>query len=402
MFFTAAGDLLLGAVIGSDAVAHLVIQFTAPSIIPFTYLYFLRIQGDYEYRSTQLLWVTVPVMLLTAGLILTALIGLPETDALLERIHADPNGGAGLALDGLEHSYYIWTVIVFRIMMEVEMLFLVIYCIVLGVKYHFNPRNIWGFLARGRRIRVLELQVANSLLITVGLCIKLFLHDQIIRNLPLLTVGVAVFISLLLFCFGLIALLGAREFISISDIRTALRFNYKPATRAHVTETIMMDMADGLSGESLTHVLSKIGVRSSNESARGSKSRAGAPSLAAAIFNVVNLSHDTDGLLARFQRLMVQEQLFLRPGLTLNDVAQRLDSNKTYVSKMVNHTYKLGFPEVLNILRVDYAEQYIRQHEDASQEEIAQACGFRSASSFNSTFKRITGYTPKVWSAQES
>ena len=36
---------------------------------------------------------------------------------------------------------------------------------------------------------------------------------------------------------------------------------------------------------------------------------------------------------------------------------------------------------------------------ETSQEEIAKACGFLSASSFNSTFKRITGYTPKVWAA---
>ncbi|MBO4635024.1 MAG: AraC family transcriptional regulator [Bacteroidales bacterium] len=39
---------------------------------------------------------------------------------------------------------------------------------------------------------------------------------------------------------------------------------------------------------------------------------------------------------------------------------------------------------------------------NASQEEIAKACGFFSASSFNGTFKRITGYTPKVWAARKA
>jgi AraC-like DNA-binding protein len=98
--------------------------------------------------------------------------------------------------------------------------------------------------------------------------------------------------------------------------------------------------------------------------------------------------------------MMIDEQAFLHPSLTLSDVAERLHSNKTYVSKMVNHTYNMGFPEVLNILRIDYAEQYIISHRDATQEEIAKACGFLSASSLNSTFKRITGYTPKVWAAR--
>lgn len=98
---------------------------------------------------------------------------------------------------------------------------------------------------------------------------------------------------------------------------------------------------------------------------------------------------------------MQQERLYLQPSLTLSDVAERLHTNKTYVSKMVNQTYKMGFPELLNILRVDYAQRYIRSHPDAWQEEIAKACGFLSASSFNSTFKRISGFTPKVWTARK-
>ena len=83
-------------------------------------------------------------------------------------------------------------------------------------------------------------------------------------------------------------------------------------------------------------------------------------------------------------------------------MADKLGTNKTYVSKMVNRTYNLGFPEVLNIMRIDYASEYIRQHPDAPQEEIARRSGFLSASSFNIAFKRITGYTPKVWAARKS
>ena len=98
--------------------------------------------------------------------------------------------------------------------------------------------------------------------------------------------------------------------------------------------------------------------------------------------------------------MMVQERPYLKPGFTLVDAAERLHTNKTYVSRMVNQTYKMGFPELLNILRVDHAQRYIRQHPDASQEEIAKASGFLNASAFNTTFKRITSFTPKVWAAR--
>jgi light-regulated signal transduction histidine kinase (bacteriophytochrome) len=68
---------------------------------------------------------------------------------------------------------------------------------------------------------------------------------------------------------------------------------------------------------------------------------------------------------------MQEEQLFLQPSLSLGDVAEKLNTNKTYVSKMVNNTYNLGFPELLNTLRIDYAQQYILNHRGAKQDEIA-------------------------------
>ncbi len=104
-----------------------------------------------------------------------------------------------------------------------------------------------------------------------------------------------------------------------------------------------------------------------------------------------------DELLSRFQTLMVDEQLFLRPRLTIEEVAKMLNTNKTYVSRMVNENYNTTFPEVVNNLRVDYAEQYLLDHRHARQEEIALACGFVSASSFNTIFKKITGMPPRQW-----
>lgn len=106
---------------------------------------------------------------------------------------------------------------------------------------------------------------------------------------------------------------------------------------------------------------------------------------------------DDDSLLSRFQHRLVDEQLFLHPQLTLPDVAELLHTNKTYLSKLVNDHYKVSFPELINTLRIDYAEQYILKNREARQEEVARACGFVSASSFNNTFKKITGMPPKQW-----
>lgn len=87
----------------------------------------------------------------------------------------------------------------------------------------------------------------------------------------------------------------------------------------------------------------------------------------------------------------------LTPGITINDIAQLIGSNKTYVSRLVNSTFKMAFPDYLNNLRIDYAEEYILHHKYAKQSEIAEACGFPNASAFNNTFKKFTGMTPRIW-----
>ena len=122
-------------------------------------------------------------------------------------------------------------------------------------------------------------------------------------------------------------------------------------------------------------------------------------SSAARIFSAVAKSWDDDSLLSRFERLIFGKQAFLESSLTISDVCERLNTNKTYTSRLINSTYKMPFPDLINTLRVDYAERYITEHPNARQSDIAQACGFSSASSFNNVFKKIKGVTPKIWLA---
>ncbi|MCR5017831.1 MAG: helix-turn-helix domain-containing protein [Bacteroidales bacterium] len=129
--------------------------------------------------------------------------------------------------------------------------------------------------------------------------------------------------------------------------------------------------------------------------------KTGAPapmsSSAEQLFATLAGTWDEENLLARFQKLLVKDKLFLQPGLSIVEIAEKLHSNKTYVSKLVNSTYHMGFPELLNALRIDYAEHYIINHPGAKQNEIAEACGFLNASAFNSIFKKMKGVTPRAW-----
>lgn len=393
---TSCGDVLADSFFGSAAISQLVIQFMAPTLIPLCCLYFYKLSHDGHFGPVLLLWIIVPSMLFTASFILTILMGTQHTNVLLHRIEDSPV--AFTSADSLERSYYFWNVILFQIVMVVELVSILVYCVVLWRKNHFGSRHFWGFLFRSRSISVLGMLVLLSFFITAVLSLKIFLHP-FFQRAPGLSIAISLVIAWLYFNFGFFALFASKRQISRLDIRTALRFNYAQETQSQVTEDIIMDLAADLNGDSLTRVLARLGTQSGASPRKAMRGEA-APSLTTAIFSSASNVPEHDQLVARFQHIMQVKRLFLQPGLTLSDVADELDTNKTYVSKMVNKTYNLGFPELLNIMRVDYACEYIRRHPEASQEEIARACGFLSASSFNSTFKRITGFTPKVWAAR--
>lgn len=114
------------------------------------------------------------------------------------------------------------------------------------------------------------------------------------------------------------------------------------------------------------------------------------------------LQADEENLRMKFEDLIVTEQLFLRQGLRITDIATMLETNRTYISRLVNNTYNMSFSDYINTLRIDYAEQYLLHNRDAKQSDIAASCGFPNASAFNNVFKKITGVTPKIWLATRS
>ena len=395
------GDVVLIPLLGSAAIAHIVITLSVPAVIPLTCYYFHYLYKPFQYRPRHFLWIGFPVLLTTASVILTSIMGLPETDAFLGRMHT-----IGFDIDDpvnteLNRLYYYWCVVLFRVVIWLEFIYMIGDIIFLTVKCHLYPGHFFRFLFKGESICILNLQAFISSLLAIVILAKMKMHENVFHEDPYWGLFFSGVNSVLYFFFGFFALFSAKGSISLHDIPLAFRFNYKPETRSAVSEEIISDMAGYLSVESLMRVVSRLTTQQGVSPGRVSANKAGrGSSLSSAVLNVMSHPQDEHGLAAQFQQMMVQERPYLKPGFTLVDAAERLHTNKTYVSRMVNQTYKMGFPELLNILRVDHAQRYIRQHPDASQEEIAKASGFLNASAFNTTFKRITSFTPKVWAAR--
>ncbi len=82
--------------------------------------------------------------------------------------------------------------------------------------------------------------------------------------------------------------------------------------------------------------------------------------------------------------------------LTVEDVADALNTNTRYLSQIINEKYQVNFFNFINNYRILEAVELLKSP-DADKytiEGIAQMVGFNSKSSFNTSFKKNTGLTP--------
>ena len=107
-------------------------------------------------------------------------------------------------------------------------------------------------------------------------------------------------------------------------------------------------------------------------------------------------------LMEQMLRMIDEKEMYLRKDLHLEDLAQELATNKTYISLLVNKLSGSKFTDLVNGLRIRHAQQLMKEHPDMLLADIAEASGFSSRSAFFRNFKAQTGLTPMEWLKQQS
>ena len=89
-----------------------------------------------------------------------------------------------------------------------------------------------------------------------------------------------------------------------------------------------------------------------------------------------------------------------RSNISLSDIAASTGYNYHYLSRSLNNAVGIGFKQLLNMHRVLYAFRLLRDT-DISVTEASFESGFQSVRSFNHTFVKIYGCTPREMRASQ-
>ncbi|MDX9749093.1 MAG: helix-turn-helix domain-containing protein [Paludibacter sp.] len=101
----------------------------------------------------------------------------------------------------------------------------------------------------------------------------------------------------------------------------------------------------------------------------------------------------------KLQSLVEDEKIYTRKDLRIVDLSKIMNTNRTYVSRLINQEYGKSFSELINHFRFEEAKRMLLRNEYSflSISEIANRAGFPSESSFYRVFKKETGMAPGDW-----
>lgn len=376
-------------------------QFFTPCIIPLLLIYFRRMRTDEEVRVKQFFWVFLPIVLFTTAELLTFLVGKPYVEAFLFDLFTQ--GRSAVLPDSQKELllYHNSAVILYRIIIFAEMVILIVSYIMASRKDGYKIKNLWNFFFKDREIDMVGLQYFNVLPLLIICIIKLFLFRGFLNEHQWISMTLSALLAIFLCPFCFTALFGSRKKITTNQMRTAFRYNFSPKDKDLFIEKMLTEMLEEANDNTLLKLYDKYKLKINylQEHFVDMGTYENDHPFTVRFRKPFNRTYDPDSLTGRLKHLMLEEKLYLQQGLTLEEVAERLYSNKTYISKIVNSDLGVGFPELVNTLRVQYAEDYLINHPNARQEDIAKACGFSSASSFNNIFKKVTGLPPRIWLA---
>ena len=109
---------------------------------------------------------------------------------------------------------------------------------------------------------------------------------------------------------------------------------------------------------------------------------------------------DKEQLLSRIQAVMENNEEIFSPEFSLERLAMLSESKYKYVSQVINEYYGQNFNNFLNSYRIKEACKRmgdVEHYGNYTIEAISESVGFKSRSTFVSSFKRITGLTPSQY-----
>ncbi|MGB5498770.1 MAG: helix-turn-helix transcriptional regulator [Maribacter sp.] len=111
-----------------------------------------------------------------------------------------------------------------------------------------------------------------------------------------------------------------------------------------------------------------------------------------------------EGIFNNVNDYILTNQKYLDPYLSLEKLAEELDTSTSSLSKLINSYAGSNFPDYINSLRIEESKKLLSDTSFSPYTILAIGleCGFNSKSTFYSAFKKFAGQTPTAYRNKSS
>ena len=354
-------------------------QVCALLMIPYFLIYIKALQGTKPKGVFFTILNIVPYVQLVVGIESVFSIGYENALRILIDSYTF-QGPMFPYLDNSQMVFYASYTYMFKTFLLADFLLFSISLMTCAISGVCRIKDVLSFFFKGKKAPLRPVQFFLALLLFLIIVSALILgKSNFIENVLLAAAGsfaIAVLLSLIAF----VGAAGTAERRSISGILRTVRFGGQDDEDQLYNADLDDITTDAVSSESeQSSVAETVDGQKMNMADEDAK-------------NLLRKEID-----AKLSGIVEGEELYLKRDLTLTSVADRLGIFREELADYIEYRYGMSFQNYINMLRVNYAQKYILSHDGITQKEIAMACGFSGASSFNSAFSKQTGVTPKIW-----
>lgn len=102
-------------------------------------------------------------------------------------------------------------------------------------------------------------------------------------------------------------------------------------------------------------------------------------------------------ILKQIDSVMHKHHHFLDNSLNIEKLAKEINEPSQYLSQAINQYRQINFYELIASYRIEYAKEILTNQPEKNILTVAMDAGFNAKSTFNNTFKKITGLTPSEY-----
>ena len=384
-FLLVLSFFLLFTLLSLDDSGRLLVHFTlfkqvcALLLIPSFVAYIKALQGTKPSGVFFTILSVVPYVQLVVGI--ESVFSIGYENAL--KILVDSYTFQGPMFPYLENSqmvYYACYTYMFKSFLLADFLMFSIGLMKCAITSSCNIKDVSLFFFKKKKAPLGPVQYLLSLLLFLIIVSALILgKNSYIENVPLAAIG-ALLIAVLLSLIAFVGTVGHADSRSIPWILRSIKFG------ADMPESYDVDMDTDYEDSDAVGQDVELQVEENKPDYHESF-----------VGNDESLEMLRSEIAAKLTAVVEGQELFLKHDLTIAWVADKIGVLRDDLADYLEYKYGMSFQNYINMLRIRYAEQYLLRHDDSTQKEIALACGFSGASSFNSAFSKQNGVTPKIW-----